>query len=993
MKLDNVIIQNLCSFYNKLPEHILDEILSDSNIQRYLKGESIEEKIYSLISNSQPYNGKHRSKSSCWKYFINLASDKISHYESVDERIKIFAKKLSEITELSPINTETLIKLNLKKILSSDEFINVINVMDDIYKEENAVDETIIMEEIKMNRYIGFIRLDNFYYYNFYPKYILTSDNKIIPIDNPSDMFPERGNIYLDDGYYKEQIKQFCESNKICVIEFSDDDLIDYSKRDGELNETNKKLRVSDLFQQSKITTLQENGLYLIFESTDDSLNNPLINDRDGLLSEGTQILISYSDRYIGPYPIGYDNSMPFAKINRSADKYVLKSYIIDSYVIEYYDEHTEYSVHFANINGIEPEMIDSITDDELLASFADSQKNSSGEFVVQEFCDVLAKVKKSPFSAASSFSEGVSDKIVNQRFSRLKNMVNNQQYINEHKEQFALILQRELIDNNTEDQYKDLIKIIADNNSTLKKVKEEITEASKRLEKTKSEHIALMAECDKIRDELQEYREFDQQKLAEKKEELDSITAQIEIVNNELKTKRTELEKLTQKLNIVQQYSDLKNASENLEIQNRALATVNSNTEKKLEDILKTQKDSAHEFVYSEFEKAITSKLIKSAAEWEKEEDNKEIKRIANVLINTESPISKNTLRQQDLVSFLCGEIKKYREYSNNQIINMFICIANGFLTVFSGNPGTGKTSICNIMAQVMGLQSISIQDIDKKYTNRFVAVSVERNWTTKRDLIGYYNPLTKTFDKSNNMYDGLNVLSSEGNNSIYPYLILLDEANLSPLEYYWSDFMTLADNDNLREMTIDLGNDIKLNVPETLRFVATINNDHTTESLSPRVIDRSWIITLPEVNWEKAKLVDPSVFGKNNPILMWTNFIETFKNTNRETTYKNSDIIKNIYKLFKDNDTPISSRSIQQITDYICVAQKLFEDEANTIDTSYIAIDYAVLQKILPQINGCSSEFLNELAILCENLPMSKSKISKIKKKGEDMEYYTFF
>ena len=334
MKLDNVIIQNLCSFYNKLPEHILDKILSDSNIQRYLKGESIEEKIYSLISNSQPYNGKHRSKSSCWKYFINLASDKISHYESVDERIKIFAKKLSEITELSPINTETLIKLNLKKILSSDEFINVINVMDDIYKEENAVDETIIMEEIKMNRYIGFIRLDNFYYYNFYPKYILTSDNKIIPIDNPSDMFPERGNIYLDDGYYKEQIKQFCESNKICVIEFSDDDLIDYSKRDGELNETNKKLRVSDLFQQSKITTLQENGLYLIFESTDDSLNNPLINDRDGLLSEGTQILISYSDRYIGPYPIGYDNSMPFAKINRSADKYVLKSYIIDSYVI-----------------------------------------------------------------------------------------------------------------------------------------------------------------------------------------------------------------------------------------------------------------------------------------------------------------------------------------------------------------------------------------------------------------------------------------------------------------------------------------------------------------------------------------------------------------------------------------------------------------------------------------------------------------------------------
>ena len=36
---------------------------------------------------------------------------------------------------------------------------------------------------------------------------------------------------------------------------------------------------------------------------------------------------------------------------------------------------------------------------------------------------------------------------------------------------------------------------------------------------------------------------------------------------------------------------------------------------------------------------------------------------------------------------------------------------------------------------------------------------------------------------------------------------------------------------------------------IPETLHFVATINNDHTTETLSPRLIDRAWVITLPQL------------------------------------------------------------------------------------------------------------------------------------------------
>ena len=170
MKLDNSIIQGLCDFYYKLPEHILAILLEDSNIQRYSKGETTEEKIYSIMTNSQPHNGKHSSKTTCWRYFVNLATEKICMDESVDERIKSFSKKISYITELSPTNTETVIKMNLRKLLSSNEYDTVIKFIDDSYNEEifngDSLITKYIMEEANMHKYIGFIRLDNYYYYN-----------------------------------------------------------------------------------------------------------------------------------------------------------------------------------------------------------------------------------------------------------------------------------------------------------------------------------------------------------------------------------------------------------------------------------------------------------------------------------------------------------------------------------------------------------------------------------------------------------------------------------------------------------------------------------------------------------------------------------------------------------------------------------------------------------------------------------------------------------
>lgn len=111
----------------------------------------------------------------------------------------------------------------------------------------------------------------------------------------------------------------------------------------------------------------------------------------------------------------------------------------------------------------------------------------------------------------------------------------------------------------------------------------------------------------------------------------------------------------------------------------------------------------------------------------------------------------------------------------------------------------------------------------------------------------------MTKAFEENNRrVFEGLQILSIEEEKNIhtYPFFILLDEANLSPMEYYWADFMNICD-DLKDNHTINLGNDYVFKIPETLHFLATINNDHTTETLSPRLVDRAWIINLPKVGY----------------------------------------------------------------------------------------------------------------------------------------------
>lgn len=206
-----------------------------------------------------------------------------------------------------------------------------------------------------------------------------------------------------------------------------------------------------------------------------------------------------------------------------------------------------------------------------------------------------------------------------------------------------------------------------------------------------------------------------------------------------------------------------------------------------------------------------------------------------------------------------------------------------------------------------------------------------------------------------------------------------MLDEANLSPIEYYWADFMRLTDRSSKNDMFINIGTEHDLYVPDTLKFVATINTDQTTETLSPRLIDRACIIKLPKVELKDSI----SDLTKSTEKITWNSFINAFSKKS-ELNPITKKAMKEIYRLFNDYGMSVSPRIQIGIEKYVMTAQEIMEDETNTLKREK-ALDFAIVQKLLPKINGYYAiyeHFFDSIKQLCKeyNLNMTEEAVLKI-------------
>lgn len=664
-------------------------------------------------------------------------------------------------------------------------------------------------------------------------------------------------------------------------------------------------------------------------------------------ITEGEQVVLHYRGRYYGPLTAHYraTDNRSYVRTEAAANNYLIKYYLpqqVTVFDLQKFNpnNYQNYYTPFIYVT-VEPEKEDFITDDILLEKAAEDVSLDLIRESPEEFSHLCSN---SPFFA------NLSQEIIDRRMQRLHDLIGNiDQYQKQQGQLFEALLK--VFKDNPPSSFNDAVADSDIYRQAAEKAKQASTDAQ-RAETAEKRVRELEDELEQLKQTAVSTPEMvSAEQSAEyqaKEEEHHTLSHDIETLQEEKSNLERDVYQLSK---LATKYSDNIRQSRN--------------------DVSDAIRQGARDMATIAFDPFIANQMMKAAARWDIEEEDKYYDKLNTSLAN----VTPSSLSGEALINHIVQYVQERRAYSRNQIINIYICLVQNFITIFSGEPGTGKTSMGNMIAETLGLLQYG-EDI-----NRFVSVSVERGWSSKRDFIGYYNPLTRRYDKSNaKVYHALRTLDNEGKKSAYPFVIMLDEANLSPIEYYWADFMRLTDRSSENDAYINIGTDKELYIPQTLHFVATINTDQTTEKLSPRLIDRASIIRLPKTELRTGR----SVSGVPKEIISWEALKATFDNCSGELKPITQNVLKSIYKLFNEYGMNVSARLQICIKNYILAAQNIMEAESDA-EAKERALDFAVVQKLLPKINGYYTvyeRFFDTLNQICRenHLKMTEEAVKKI-------------
>ena len=200
------------------------------------------------------------------------------------------------------------------------------------------------------------------------------------------------------------------------------------------------------------------------------------------------------------------------------------------------------------------------------------------------------------------------------------------------------------------------------------------------------------------------------------------------------------------------------------------------------------------------------------------------------------------NSFTLEELVSnfrnFAASQLKLYYR---PQMIRLFIsALASTKLVILQGISGTGKTSLAYAWGKFLKHDSC--------------IASVQPSWRDRTELFGYFNEFTKKFNET----EVLKELYIAGYTDDV-YTVILDEMNISRVEYYFAEMLSILEMPNHDEWIVELVasswkndpkhvNGGKLQIPENVWYIGTINNDDSTFMVTDKVYDRAMPIDINE-------------------------------------------------------------------------------------------------------------------------------------------------
>ncbi len=339
------------------------------------------------------------------------------------------------------------------------------------------------------------------------------------------------------------------------------------------------------------------------------------------------------------------------------------------------------------------------------------------------------------------------------------------------------------------------------------------------------------------------------------------------------------------------------------------------------------------------------------------------------DTILRRASSVTQPTLN--GLVNFVVEYARnshKHLSYKAETIATFVSGLGASKLSILQGMSGTGKTSLPKIFAEAI-------------YGNCDI-VEVESSWKDKNELLGYYNEFSLKYTPKKFT---IALYKAALNKDIFTF-ILLDEMNLSRIEYYFSDFLSLMENEpDEREIKLvniklsrkengefidysSLENGHTLKIPENVWFIGTANRDESTFVISDKVYDRA-----TTMNFTKRA---PKVRNYSDPIPKkyydYSTMNQLFEDAKAKGTFdaEASDLIKKIEDLLAPFNISFGNRILKQIEDFVNIYKECFVND----DVESEAIEMILLSKVVSKLEVKTIEDKEKLQVDFEKLNLYK-------------------
>lgn len=185
---------------------------------------------------------------------------------------------------------------------------------------------------------------------------------------------------------------------------------------------------------------------------------------------------------------------------------------------------------------------------------------------------------------------------------------------------------------------------------------------------------------------------------------------------------------------------------------------------------------------------------------------------------------------------NFAASQLKLY--YTPKMIRLFISALASTKLVILQGISGTGKTSLAYAWGKFLKHDSC--------------IASVQPSWRDRTELFGYFNEFTKRFNET----EVLKEMYVAGYTDDI-YTVILDEMNISRVEYYFAEMLSILEMPNKSEWIVEIVpsawksdpihlKDGKLLIPPNMWYIGTINNDDSTFMVTDKVYDRAMPIDI---------------------------------------------------------------------------------------------------------------------------------------------------